>query len=125
MDEAERCSHLAYIYFGRVIADGTPETLRRLPDVTPAGSRRFEISTANVTSALRKARAMPLVKGATIFGRSIHALVEDSVTQLELESRLRNGGIEVEEVRPLLPSLEDVFVELTYKHQNEAEMARA
>ncbi len=31
MDEAERCSHLAYIYFGSIIADGTPETLRRLP----------------------------------------------------------------------------------------------
>ena len=120
MDEAERCSHLAYIYYGRLIADGTPDSLRALPDITPPGSRRFEISTTNVTTALRKARAVPFVKSATIFGRSIHALVEDSITQAELENELRARDIEVEEIRALLPSLEDVFVELTYKHQKEA-----
>jgi ABC-2 type transport system ATP-binding protein len=125
MDEAERCSHLAYIYYGRLIADGTPETLRALPDITPAGSLRYEVSTANVTTALRKARAAPFVKSATIFGRSIHALVEDSITQQELENELRARDIEVEEIRALLPSLEDVFVELTYKHQQEAEVANA
>jgi len=125
MDEAERCSHLAYIYYGRLIADGTPETLRALPDITPAGSRRFEISTTKVTSALRKARAVPFVRSATIFGRSIHALVEDSISQAELENELRARDIEVGEIRALLPSLEDVFVELTYKHQKEAEVANA
>jgi len=125
MDEAERCSHLAYIYYGRLIADGTPDSLRTLPDITPAGSQRYEVSTSNVTAALRKARAVPFVKSATIFGRSIHALVEDSITPAELESELRSRDIEVEEIRALLPSLEDVFVELTYKHQKEAEVANA
>ena len=125
MDEAERCSHLAYIYYGNLIADGTPDTLRALPEITPAGSRRFEISTGNVTSALRKAREMSFLKSATIFGRSIHALVEDSVSQPELEKELRRRGVEVEEVRPLMPSLEDVFVELTYQRQREMEAAHA
>src|SRR5271168_1765677 len=36
MDEAERCSHVAYIYFGKVIADGTPDDLRQLPEVNPS-----------------------------------------------------------------------------------------
>ena len=125
MDEAERCSHLAYIYYGRLIADGTPDSLRALPDITPPGSLRFEISTTKVTSALRKAREVPFVKSATIFGRSIHALVEDSITQAELENELRAREIEVEEIRALMPSLEDVFVELTYKNQKEAEAANA
>jgi len=125
MDEAERCSHLAYIYYGNLIADGTPDTLRALPEITPSGSHRFEISTSNVTSALRKAREMSFLKSATIFGRSIHALVEDSVSQPELEKELRRRGIDVEEVRPLMPSLEDVFVELTYQRQREMEAANA
>ncbi|HZQ91881.1 MAG TPA: ABC transporter ATP-binding protein [Terriglobales bacterium] len=115
MDEAERCSHLAYIYFGSIIADGTPETLRRLPEVSPAGTRRYEVATANVTSALRKARTLPFLRSATIFGRSIHALVDEKVPAEEFGAELRRIGVEVEEVRPLLPDLEDVFVELTYR----------
>ena len=29
MDEAERCSHVAYIYYGKLIADGTPDSTAR------------------------------------------------------------------------------------------------
>jgi len=36
---------------------------------------------------------------------------------------LLQRGIAVAEIRPLAPSLEDVFVELTYKHQAELEAA--
>jgi ABC-2 type transport system ATP-binding protein len=117
MDEAERCSHLAYIYYGQIIADGTPDDLRDLPEASPPGTRRFEIATAQVTSALRKARELPYLKSATIFGRSIHALVSDNVTEEEITRDLRERGVQPQEVRPLVADLEDVFVELTYKRQ--------
>src|SRR5499433_1540525 len=68
MDEAERCSHLAYIYYGKLIADGTPDTLRELPDVQPPGTQRFEITAPEVTRALRIARTIQGVRSATIFG---------------------------------------------------------
>jgi ABC-2 type transport system ATP-binding protein len=125
MDEAERCSHLAYIYYGKLIADGTPDTLREIPEVHPPGTQRFEIAAKNVTTSLRLARTLPFVRSATIFGRSIHALIEESVTPDELARELRNAGVQVEEIRPLLPDLEDVFVELTYKHQAERESRSA
>jgi ABC-2 type transport system ATP-binding protein len=124
MDEAERCSHLAYIYYGQIIADGTPDDLRELPEASPAGTRRFEIATSQVTSALRKARELPYLKSATIFGRSIHALVSDSVTEEQITADLQARGVQPQEVRPLVADLEDVFVELTYKRQ-ELEAARA
>jgi len=124
MDEAERCSHLAYIYYGQIIADGTPDDLRDLPEASPAGTRRFEIATSQVTSALRKARELPYLKSATIFGRSIHALVSDSVTEEQITADLLARGVQPQEVRPLVADLEDVFVELTYKRQ-ELEAARA
>ncbi len=124
MDEAERCSHVAYIYYGRLIADGTPNSLRELPDVQPHGTMRIEITTPEVTRALRFARQLPGIRSATIFGQSIHALVEEHFDLNDLREQLLKNGITVSEIRPLAPSLEDVFVELTYKHQAEAEAVR-
>jgi ABC-2 type transport system ATP-binding protein len=117
MDEAERCSHVAYIYYGKLIADGTPNSLRELPDVTPAGTIRVEITTPEVTRALKHARQVSGIRSATIFGQSIHALVEDHFDLQELREALLKQGIAVAEIRPLAPTLEDVFVELTYKNQ--------
>ena len=123
MDEAERCSHLAYIYYGQLIADGTPDALRSLPEVNPPGTHRFEISAPAITTALRKAKQMTLFKSATIFGRSIHALVDESVGEHELNDELRRHGVDVEEIRPLIPTLEDAFVELSQRRQAEMEAA--
>ena len=125
MDEAERCNHVAYIYFGKIIADGTPNSLRELPEVQPHGTLRVEITTPEVTRALRFARQIPGIRNATIFGQSIHALIEDHFDLHELREQLLKNGIAVGEVRPLAASLEDVFVELTNKHQAMLEAARA
>ena len=121
MDEAERCSHLAYIYYGRLIAEGTPESLRARPDITPPGTCRYEVTTAEVTRALRVAAHVPGVRSATIFGRSIHALVDATVQAEALEAALKQQDLAVESIRPLTPSLEDVFVELTRRRQSELE----
>src|ERR1700737_5473406 len=112
MDEAERCNHVAYIYYGKLIADGTPEALKQLPDVQPAGTDRIEIATPEVTRALRVARKIPGIRSATIFGESIHPLVEEHFDLTDLRGKLQSNGIHVTEIRPLTPSLEDVFVEL-------------
>jgi ABC-type multidrug transport system ATPase subunit len=115
---------VAYIYYGKLIADGTPSSLRELPDVQPQGTKRVEITTPEVTRALRLARQIPGIRSATIFGQSIHALVEDHFDLNDLREQLLKNGISVSEIRPLAPSLEDVFVELTYKHQGQVEGAR-
>ena len=125
MDEAERCSHVAYIYYGKLIADGTPNSLRELPEVQPEGTIRVEITTPEVTRALRTARTLPGVRSATIFGQSIHALIDDHLDLESLRALLQKQDIAVAEIRPLAPSLEDVFVELTYKHQAKLEANRA
>lgn len=125
MDEAERCSHVAYIYYGKMIADGTPNSLRELPDVTPPGTIRVEITTPEVTRALKIARQIPGIRSATIFGQSIHALIDDHFDLDELREELLRQKIAVAEVRPLGPSLEDVFVELTYKNQKNGNAGEA
>ena len=123
MDEAERCGHVAYIYFGKLIADGTPDELRELPEVQPQGTYRVEITAPRVTFALRHARTIPGIRSATIFGQSIHALVDDNLDLELLRAQLERHGVAVAEIRPLSPSLEDVFVELTTKRQAAQEAA--
>jgi drug efflux transport system ATP-binding protein len=124
MDEAERCSHVAYIYFGKVIADGTPDALRELPDVNPEKTYRVEITAPHVTQALRAARTIPGIRSATIFGQSVHALIDDNLSLDHLRVEFLSHKVTVAEIRPLAPSLEDVFVELTYKHQDAQEATR-
>jgi ABC-2 type transport system ATP-binding protein len=121
MDEAERCSHLAYIYYGHLIAEGTPESLCAQPDINPPGTYRFEIFAGPVTKALRRLKTMEGVSSATIFGTSIHALVDQAIGVTELERYFAAENLPVESIRPLKPSLEDVFVELTYRRQRELE----
>ena len=125
MDEAERCNHIAYIYYSKIIADGTPDELKELPEVRPAGTKRIELDTTEVTRALRLARTIEGVRSATIFGQSIHALVDEHIEVEALRAQLQKADIVVREIRPLSPSLEDVFVELTGKYKAQAEAAGA
>src|SRR5437667_3912493 len=121
--EAELVSHVAYIYYGKLIADGTPDSLRQLPEVQPDGTRRVEFTAPEVTRALRLARGIPGIRSATIFGQSVHALVDGNLSLDGLRRELAENGIAVDEIRPLAPSLEDVFVELTYKQESLLEAA--
>ena len=70
---------------------------------------RLQIKTGNASTILDSVRAIAGVREATIFGQSIHALVE--TRQLEaLRAQLPHAAIET-----ITPSLEDIFVTLTYK----------
>jgi ABC-2 type transport system ATP-binding protein len=106
MDEAERCGRVGYLYLSRLLTVGTPQELKALPAVTPAGTRRLEIVGRNTPSLLAWLEQQPTVREATIFGDAIHALVETSFATQELE---RQGAT----VRPAYASLEDVFVTLS------------
>jgi len=110
MDEAERCSSLAYIYEGQLLAKGSPEEIRSLREVTPAGSVRYTIATDDVMDIFRRVRALDGIKDATIFGRDIHVVVDASMSAHALANALH---LEAARVAPVEPSLEDAFVMLT------------
>lgn len=109
MDEAERCGRVGYIYMSKLVALGSIEDLQRLPEANPAGTSRVQIEAPDVSAMLAPLREVKGVREATIFGRAIHALIETD----------RIGGVEARfpaaKVETIVPSLEDVFVTLTYK----------
>ncbi|HMJ07252.1 MAG TPA: ABC transporter ATP-binding protein [Chthoniobacterales bacterium] len=123
MDEAERCSHVGYIYMARLIVCGEPDDLKRMPDVNPPGTRRLDVTCAHVTKALQAVRQMAGMESATVFGQSMHLLVRDSITPAQIEEQLRGVGIDQPEIHEIGPSLEDVFVALTAKHAQETKAA--
>jgi ABC-type multidrug transport system ATPase subunit len=118
MDEAERCSHVGYIYMSRLIVCGEPDDLKKLPAVNPAGARRLDVTCDHVTVGLQAVRRLPGVRNATVFGQSMHLLVDDAVSGSAIASRLAEIGIHNADVRPIAPSLEDVFVTLTASQGN-------
>jgi ribosome-dependent ATPase len=109
MDEAERCTDVGYIYQSRLIVHGKPDELKALPQVTPAGTHRLELEVAEPARQLSKLRNIAGVHDATLFGQAIHVLAEETVTDETIRDAIGN---EVQ-VRPVTPSLEDVFVTLT------------
>src|SRR5258705_546482 len=119
MDEAERCDHVGYIYMSKLIVCGEPDELKRLPEVSPPGTRRLDVTCDHVTSALRAMRQMSGVSSATVFGQSMHLLVDQTVKRAQIEEQLRKVGISHAEMHEIGPSLEDVFVELSAKHAAE------
>ncbi|MEO6923582.1 MAG: ABC transporter ATP-binding protein, partial [Bryocella sp.] len=86
MDEADRCGRLGYIYLSRLVALGTMADLQRLPEANPAGTTRLEIENTGTSGLLAELRQVPGVREATIFGRTIHALV-DTAAISDLRSR--------------------------------------
>ncbi|MCX8109406.1 MAG: ABC transporter ATP-binding protein, partial [Verrucomicrobiae bacterium] len=117
MDEAERCTHVGYIYMSRLIVCGVPDELKQLPAVTPPGTRRLELTCDHVTLGLRAVRQIPGIKAATVFGQSINLIAEDGVVEGDIVRHLTDAGIHGAEIRPVAPSLEDVFVALTRQQE--------
>ena len=112
MDEAERCSHIGYIYMSRMIVLGRPDELKADPAVTPQGTRRFELTCARPAAALAKARPMPQIRDATMFGDRLHLLVQDDLAPENLLALLTPDEPQAA-IRPIAPTLEDVFVLLS------------
>ena len=119
MDEAERCSHVGYIYMAKLVVCGEPDGLKQLPVVNPPGTKRLDITCDHVTVGLQAVRQLPGVRTATVFGQSMHLLVDESVSEQSIHERLAGVGIYHADIRPIAPSLEDVFVALTNRHDGD------
>ncbi len=116
MDEAERCSHVGYIHLSKLVVCGVPDDLKQMPEVNPPGTRRVDVTCDHVTTGLQALRHREGIETATIFGQSMHLLVDERVSDEKIRGYLAGAGIVSAEIRAIAPSLEDVFVALTARH---------
>jgi ABC-2 type transport system ATP-binding protein len=108
MDEAERCAHVAFLSQGRLLAVGTPEELKkRLPyQVVELRARPRKIAREVAYAAAGK-------EAVQIFGDSLHLRAPDAGPLIErLREELARQGAEIITLRPIAPSMEDVFMEM-------------
>ena len=116
MDEAEHCDTLAFIFAGRIIAQGTPEEIK----THQMTGELLEVTTPQYAEALEVLAARPEVREAALFGRAIHVTVADSHAALPaLQSALAGRGIVLERIEPVPPSLEDAFVSIVERDRDQ------
>jgi ABC-2 type transport system ATP-binding protein len=109
MDEAEHCDRLALIHRGRLVASGTPRELK----TGAMHAAILEVESASLVLALETAAALPSVEDVTLFGNKLHLMTRDpEAARSELERAASDRGLELVSIRPIVPSLEDVFVAL-------------
>jgi ABC-type multidrug transport system ATPase subunit len=123
VDEAERCDHVGYIYMSKLIVWGEPDELKQMPEVNPPGTCRLDVTCDHITIALQAVRQLKGVRSATVFGQSMHLLVDESVKREQIDEKLHGVGISHAEIHEIGPSLEDVFVTLSEKHAGEQKKA--
>jgi ABC-2 type transport system ATP-binding protein len=109
LDEAEHCDRVAIIQAGRLAALGTVPELKS----TFAARPILEIRAADPVQAMRVLDATPEVEKTSIFGTAVHAVLRSPDTSPEEIARtLESRGIAVSGCAVVLPSLEDVFLDV-------------
>jgi ABC-2 type transport system ATP-binding protein len=107
LDEAERCSRVALLADGRVLALEEPGRLREsLP------GRTVEVVAADLRHLRDLLDQTAEVASAESFGDRLHVRLENGLGAERLADVLIAAGVTDARVRSIAPSLEDVFIEL-------------
>jgi ABC-2 type transport system ATP-binding protein len=107
MDEAEYATRIAFLDRGRISSIGTRQEVLATYD-----RPLLEIRTSERLKVRSLLASMPEIDDLSLFGTVLHARGAAG-TGAELAARVREalrGVVEERDVRPLQPSLEDVFV---------------
>jgi ABC-2 type transport system ATP-binding protein len=103
MDEAERCHKLAYIAYGKLLAQGTAQQV-----IDSQALATWAIHGEHLTELSATLRDMPGVDQTVVFGSALHASGHDHAG-LEKAIRQATSRLSVR-VEPIETGLEDVFI---------------
>lgn len=107
MDEAEQCHRLAFIYNGKIVAEGTPVEIKE----RQMHGQVVEIDCNKPGRALEILRGMKNLEEVALYGSLIHAVVSDCATDCPIIREALNAeGIAITSMDVIPPSLEDVFI---------------
>ncbi len=119
MEEASHCHRLAFIYRGRLIAEGSPRQIRSML----SDERVYDVTVADADLALRWLESADGVSEAYLSGAALHAVIDEPADTGPdgLRDRLAAAGFPDALVQPVEPTIEDVFVTLVTRERDGAQ----
>jgi ABC-2 type transport system ATP-binding protein len=112
LDEAEHCHRIAIINAGKLAAIGTSHELKQVFADRPI----LEIHSSRPVELMQALEHMSDVEKTTIFGTAVHAVLKPGLGDAEaLRKRLEPLGLDVTAIDRVMPSLEDVFLDVVEK----------
>ncbi len=111
MDEASRCHRVGFMKSGKIIAEDTPSNLR-----VRLNGRVLELRGNPINTLRHIAHQDEDVEDVAAFGDKLHLRVkENSVKKVmsRLPKQIESQNAELLELRPVPPTLEDVFIALS------------
>lgn len=113
MDEAERCTDLAYIAYGDILARGTPQQI-----IQECKLFTWQITGNNIQNYATALRELPYLNQVGSFGDTLHVSGYDHDKMAEtLQPFVNLHQLQLTEIPP---SLEDVFIALIQTEPKEA-----
>lgn len=113
MDEASRCTHVGFMNRGKLITEGTPGQI-----TAHLNDHVLELVGEPLEVMRHIATGDPDVEDVQVFGDRLHLRIKpESMSRVmdRLPPGLRAQGVNVQRVRSIVPTLEDVFIELVEK----------
>ncbi len=108
LDEAERCDRVVLLHEGKVLAADTPGNLRKL-----LPGEVLSVTGPEPRKVRDLLRTHPGVMGTALFGNAVHVVLGDGAEAREsVRVALAEAGLRDQELIPVEPSLEDVFLHL-------------
>ncbi len=109
LDEAEYCNNIIFINAGKLIANGSPKTLKSRHITFPI----MEVECTKAVEAMEVLQTQPWVQELSIFGTNLHVGVNEELSgRKQIINILSGRNIPVKRIDKIMPSLEDVFLHL-------------
>ena len=117
MDEAEYCHRVALMYGGKIIALGTPASLKK----TLRSQSLLNLESSAPLESMRAIEGGEGILDVAVFGAGLHIRVKDSAKAIpKIRRLLENQGIEVRRLEAIQPVMEDVFVAMIEEEELKA-----
>jgi len=109
LDEAEHCHRIAIINAGKLAAIGTSHELKQIFADRPI----VEIHSGRPVDVMKALDQMEEIQKTTIFGTAVHAVLKPGrIDVAALAERLQARGLDIRAIDRVMPSLEDVFLDV-------------